>query len=62
MKTISTPKAKQSVLRVSPRRRSSLTKTADEIEKWIVGLGGRPVDVATRARLMKSGNWGMPRE
>jgi len=55
-------KPKQSVLKVSQRRRIGLPKTAAGIEKWLMAMGGKPVDAATRERLAKAGHWGMPAE
>ena len=62
MKTISTRKVKQSMLRVPGRRLTGAPKTAAEIERWIVAMGGKPVGASLRSQLAKSGHWGMPRE
>ena len=35
---------------------------AAKIEKWLLSIGAKPIDAATRKRLMASGNWGMPDE
>ena len=62
MKATSMSKPKQSVLKVAARRRIGLPKTAAGIEKWILAMGGKPVDAVSRERLMKAGHWGMPAE
>lgn len=62
MKTTSTRKVKQSMLRISARRVTGAPKTAAGIEQWILAMGGKPVGAALRSRLAQSGHWGMPRE
>jgi len=33
-----------------------------EIDAWLRSLGAKPIDAATKKRLIASGNWGMPNE
>jgi hypothetical protein len=35
---------------------------AAKIEKWLLSIGAKPIDAATRKRLIASGHWGMPDE
>ena len=35
---------------------------AAKIEKWLRSIGAKPIDAATKKRLIASGNWGMPDE
>jgi hypothetical protein len=35
---------------------------AAKIERWLRSIGAKPIDAATKKRLIASGHWGMPDE
>jgi hypothetical protein len=45
-----------------PEELAHLPKTLAETRRWLKAMGAKPIDAATKRRLIAAGEWGMPKE
>ena len=57
-----TTKIRQSLRKVHPRELAGLPKGLPAMRRWLKAMGAKPVDAATKRRLIAAGEWGMPKE
>ena len=60
--TTRTIRVKQTIRRLRPEELAHLPKTLAETRRWLKAMGAKPIDAATKRRLIAAGEWGMPKE
>jgi hypothetical protein len=55
-------KVKQSIRRIPASELAGLPKGLPALRRWLKAMGAKPMDAATKRRLIAAGEWGMPKE
>jgi hypothetical protein len=57
-----TTKIRNFVWKRQPQKVEDVPRTLPELRRWLKAEGAKPVDPATKRRLIAAGEWGMPKE
>ncbi|MBI4624387.1 MAG: hypothetical protein HY736_14375 [Verrucomicrobia bacterium] len=57
-----TTKVRNYVWKRQPQKSEYVPRTLPELRRWLKAIGAKPVDAATKRRLIAAGEWGMPKE
>ena len=57
-----TTTVKQIIRRIPASELAGLPKGLPAMRRWLKAMGAKPIDAATKRRLIAAGEWGMPKE